>query len=370
MTVLERLAWFITARQYAAPIVGDTPRSQWLFAVRYGTVRKLANYYAVRRDYRHRRARVSSRPYSVRVDPATACNLRCPLCPTGAGQIDRRAFMSMETFDRILAEFGADAFIFHLWVWGEPLLHRDLFRMVAAASARGVGTEISTNLSLRLTDEQIDRLITAGLTWLIVSADGATPESYAHYRRGGNLALVLDNMRRFVARKKALGSRTPFVEWQFVPLRHNEQDIGEARRLAREIGVDGLRLKPARVDKIDSLTFAGQVPGQLSEQWMPADPRLGHTVGSGTGSYHSFHCPFLWTSVTIHPDGALAPCCETYSRQHDLGRFTDRPFDQAWNSGAYVASRNVALGRPAQGAESLACHGCKVFSKPDAGAQA
>jgi MoaA/NifB/PqqE/SkfB family radical SAM enzyme len=360
-----RLAWFVTWLRYMSPVIGDTPRSQWLLALEYGTLRKLRNFYAVRRDYRGKRAQVTSRPYTVRVDPSTACNLRCPLCPTGAGEIDRtRAFMPLDTFEKVLNEFAADAFVVHLWVWGEPLLHPDLWRMVAAADAHGVGTEISTNLSLKLSDEQIDRLITAGLTWLIVSADGATPESYARYRRGGNFELVLSNMRRFIARKKALGSRTPFVEWQFVPLKHNEQEIGAVKRLAKQVGVDGLRFKPARVDKIDNLTFVSEVPDTLMQQWMPSDPKLRHTIHGDPGSYHSFHCPFLWTSVTIHPDGALAPCCETSSRQHDVGRFDQVPFTEVWNNRAYVASRAVALGQPTAGSGALACQNCKVFIKP------
>jgi hypothetical protein len=66
------------------------------------------------------------------------------------------------------------------------------------------------------------KLITAGLTWLIVSADAATPATYETYRRGGNFELVVANVRRFAARRRALGTRTPFLEWQFVPLRHTK----------------------------------------------------------------------------------------------------------------------------------------------------
>lgn len=366
MTALAELAWLITARRYALPVVADTPKSGWMFAMRYGTIRKLVNYWAVARDYRRKRVQVGGSPCTIRVDPASACNLRCPLCPTGAGEIGRdRTFMSLDVFEQIMTEFGPRAFLVHLWVWGEPLLHRDLWRMVACATAHGVGTEISTNLSVKLTDDQIDRLITAGLTWLVVSADGASPETYEQYRRGGDFNLVVSNMRRFAARKKTLRSRIPFIEWQFVPFRHNEHEMADVVRLARDAGVNGVRFKPARVDKINNLTFAGDVPVSLAGQWFSDDPRLRHALNARDDSYHPFHCPFLWKSVTIRPDGAVAPCCEVSSRADDIGRFEPHRFADLWNGDAYVTARMAALGRETPNGKRVTCHGCKVFRKPE-----
>jgi MoaA/NifB/PqqE/SkfB family radical SAM enzyme len=361
----DRLGVAGTRLRYTKPIVGDTPRNGWLLACSHGTWRKFLNYWRVRRDYRGRRTHVSGRPYAIRVDPITACNLRCPLCPTGAGETDRRReVMSPELFARVLDDFGQHALIVHFWIWGEPLLNARLAELVRLARQRGIATEVSTHLSVRLSEAQIDALITAGLSWLIVSADAATADTYSQYRRGGDFDLVVGNLRRIVERRRALGSRTPFLEWQFVPLRHNEREMAAAAALARSVGVDGMRYKPARVDKIANLTFAGDVPAALIEQWMPADGRLAHVLPPG-GAFHERHCPFLWGTVTVHPDGGIAPCCETSSRRHDLAQLADASGPQFWNSPAYVTARTVALGRDTTLAPGLACHGCKVFSKPE-----
>jgi MoaA/NifB/PqqE/SkfB family radical SAM enzyme len=358
----ERLGWFLTERAYAHSVTADVPRSKWLIASRYATAPKLLNFVRGKVDYYRRRTHVRAAPYSLRIDPTTACNLRCPLCPTGAGEIDRKqGTMSRDMFERVLDQFGHRALIVQLWVWGEPLMNRQIADLIALAEARAIATEISTNLSLKLTDNEIDRLIKAGLTWLIVSIDAASPDTYRRYRRGGDFNLAVNNMRRILVRKKVLGSRTPFVEWQFVPLRHNEHEIADAVKLAKDIGVDGFRLKPARFDKVEGRTFGGQVSPGLVDEWMPETQGLKYE-GS---TYLDYHCPFLWGSITVHPDGGIAPCCETSSVQQDLARLDDADIDGVWNSPAYVTARETALGRTTAHPE-IACHGCRVFKKPEA----
>lgn len=57
---------------------------------------------------------------------------------------------------------------------GEPLLNRDLPRMVAHLKSRGVYVLFNTNATL-LTEDWGRRLIEAGLDELRVSVDGADP---------------------------------------------------------------------------------------------------------------------------------------------------------------------------------------------------
>ncbi len=361
-----RLAALLTRRLYRKPVVGDVPRSKLYFLLTYGTWAKVANYLRVRRDFREMRTQVASSPYVIRAEPISGCNLHCPLCPTGTGEIDRDGgAMSPEALDDILGRCGRLALYTVLWIWGEPLLNKRLAELVRVCRRRGIGTEVSSNLSLPLGRERIDELIRSGLDWLIVSNDAATASTYGQYRVGGNFDLVLKNTRAFVERKRALGSATPFIEWQFVPLRHNEHEMKDAARLAREIGVDGIRFKPARLDKTRGLTFRGLVPDDMARKWTPQDPRLVHVLTDERKSYVDQHCAFLWVSVSVYRDGAIAPCCETTSRRDDLGNVFRQEFEAIWNGPAYVTARRVALGL-AQGPaeEAMACHGCKVFRKP------
>jgi MoaA/NifB/PqqE/SkfB family radical SAM enzyme len=361
-----RLAAMIARRAYRTPLVDDVPRSRAYYAVRYGTWAKLFNYLRVSRDFRLKRTRVASRPYIIRLEPISTCNLHCPLCPTGTGEVDReRAAMSEETLDAILERVGRHALRAVLWIWGEPFLNKNLDKLVAVCRRHNVGSEVSSHLSLPLSQERIDRIITSGLDWLIVSNDGASAATYERYRVGGDFDQVVRNMKAIMERKRALGSLTPFVEWQFVPLRHNEHEMAEVVRMAREIGVDGVRFKPARLDKTRNLTFHGTVPVDLTREWAPSDPALSRVITREKKSFHDFHCPFLWASVSVYADGAVAPCCETTTSRDDMGNLFAQDFMDLWNGPAYVKARRVALGAVDEPQDTLlACHGCKVFHKP------
>lgn len=361
-----RLAHLLTKQLYRGLVIRDRPRSDLYYALRYGTWAKLANYVRMRLDYHAMRTTVRSRPYVLRVEPISACNLHCPLCATGAGEIDRPTqAMTAQTLDRILTLCGRHALYANLWIWGEPMLNRHLADLAAVCRRHNVGSEVSTHLSLPLSEARIDALVTSGLDWLIVSNDAATAATYAKYRLGGSFERVIHNLRAIVARKRALGSRTPFVEWQVVPLRQNEHEIGDILRLAREIGVDGVRIKTLRLDKTKEAGVLGRVTDERVAQWAPADPRLVHLISPVKRSYIDFHCRFLWGMVSVYADGAIAPCCETTSVNDDLGNLFLQDFDAIWNGPSYVTARRIALGL-ADGPqeEASACHACNVFSKP------
>jgi MoaA/NifB/PqqE/SkfB family radical SAM enzyme len=366
----SRLATYFARLGYRRAVIDDRPRSELYFALRYGSWSKIRNFLRVRRDYRAQRTTVECRPYIVRIEPTSACNLHCPLCPTGRGELDRpNTIMSPEALDRILSRCGEHALFAVLWIWGEPLLNKKLDQLAAVCRRHGIGSEVSTHLSLPLSEERIDSLVRSGLDWLIVSIDAATAATYEQYRIGGDFERVLANLRAIVARKKALRSATPFIEWQFVPLRHNEGEMQQAVKLAAEIGVDGVRFKPARLDKPENHTFVGDIPVQVERQWAASDPALVHRPLPGHGAFHDFHCPFLWASVSVYGDGSVAPCCETTSARDDLGNVLANDFESIWNGPTYHRARRAALGRMEQpGDDAVACKGCKVFRKPAADA--
>ena len=228
----------------------------------HSTPRRLWNLALVEAEFRLRRTRVSGKPYVLVIDPTNVCNLRCPLCPTGLMQRGRKAgLISWETYTRAIDAAAPWAYKVNLFNWGEPLLHTHLFDMVRYAKARNLGTSLSSNLSVQISDERIDELIRSGLEYLCVSIDGATQDVYAMYRRRGDLELVLSNVRRIVKRRKELSSRTPVLEWQFIPMKHNEHEVDAARELAAQIGVDVFRCIPVGLpfDSVDAENLAGIV---------------------------------------------------------------------------------------------------------------
>lgn len=367
--IRRELAYRLTRLLYRAPMVADRAMNCYFLALCYATPQRIVNFLQVRRAYRHRTLTVPGLPITIHVDPTPLCNLRCPLCPTGRGETERRSgFMDMNLYRRILDTFAPTAFSIRLWGWGEPLLHQGIGEMVAAARARNLGTEISTNLSVSLNDRDLTRMIEGGLDWLTVSCDAATPDTYGKYRVGGDFHVVLDNIRKILQRKRELGSLTPFVEWQFIPFRHNEDEMDRAVSLSREIGVDGFRFKPSRFDKPGDQTFTNEVSNEALSCWIPSRSDLCHLTSPDQKRYHNYHCPFLWKSLVIHWNGAIAPCCETFLTGDDVGMFTGTDFGDIWNGSTYRRARSLAAGLvPEKTGERPACGACRVFTSGGCG---
>jgi len=273
------------------------------------------------------RTRLLSYPYELCTDVSNKCNLHCPYCPTGRGEQGGRGRgkMAYDVFTAILDELGPYAYKLELFNWGEPLLNRELPRLIAYATDRSVATLVSTNLSFPMSDEYVRSVVQAGLTCLTASVDGAEQHAYEQYRRGGNLSLVLQNLRTFVRVRRELGSVTPSICWQYLAFAHNEAQIDEARRLAADVGVDNFSLLGGLYD--DPVWAA---KGDYSFDYLQV---------------HRNRCTFLWTKAVFHWDGGLAACCGGFNKDDDFDVFRPGQFHRMWNNEKFVAARRIWTAR-------------------------
>src|SRR4030095_11393375 len=215
-----------------------TPRRAW------NGIKVLSSYYISKWT---KRAVQWGYPISISFEPTTSCNLRCPECPSGLRAFTRPTGMLQkdffsETIDQLHKELLYLVFYFQ----GEPYLNPRFLEMVQYASSKKIYTATSTNAHY-LNDANARKTVESGLDRLIISIDGTTQETYQQYRVGGNLDRVLEGAANIVKWKKELKSQTPFIIFQFLVVRHNEHQIEEVQRMAKEIGVDQVRLKTAQV---------------------------------------------------------------------------------------------------------------------------
>lgn len=321
--------------------------------LKHSTPRKLWNLLLVETEFRLRRAKVVGHPYILIVDPLNVCNLRCPLCPTGTGDLDRRQQrMDYEVFTRTIDQMAPWAYEVNLHNWGESLLHPRIFDMIAYANANNLATNMSTNFN-RVSDEKIDKLIASGLEYLILSIDGISQDVYSKYRVRGNIDKVLRNVRKLVRRKQELGSSTPFIEWQFILFKHNAHELERARVIADEIGVDRFRVIPP------GIPFAAKEPKKLKDEWFYRDDE--GKIEAFKGNVPT-SCFYLYRSMTTNPDGGTAPCCIVYGDKNDFGDMRTQDFDDIWNNDKYLSARNL-FRKGGRGVEPTICDGCHIFKQ-------
>lgn len=295
-------------------------------------------------------------PFSVSIEPTTACNLRCPECPSGLRAFTRETGnLKEDFFRRTVDELHRDLIYLIFYFQGEPYIHPKFLEMVRYAGDRGLYTITSTNGHF-LDDAQARKTVESGLDRLIISIDGTTQDTYEQYRIGGRLEQVLAGARRVVHWKKTLRSSTPHIVFQFLVVRPNEHQIPEVYRLAREIGVDEVRLKTAQI--YDYAAGNPLIPtiDRYARYRQRADGRweLKNTLHN--------HCWKLWHACVITWNGGVVPCCFDKDAQHLLGDLKSTGFRDIWRGAAYRQfRRRLLLGRDQIDICTNCTEGCRVW---------
>lgn len=268
-------------------------------------------------------------PSFVTLEPTNHCRLRCPLCPTGSGRIRRpRGFADSSAVERAIDEIAPFAFRISFVGYGEPFLHRDLLAMVHRASCRGVLTSVDTSGTLLKTQSDVESIVESGLSEILVSLDGATQESLEKYRRNAVLEEVLQGIRSLIETRRRRRRRSPSVCLQFVVMKHNEHEIPAIRRVARDLGVDRLRLKTCT-------SWGAPDP----ENYAPSDPALRRPTSRASKSF-SRRCLFPWQAMAIDWDGTAVPCCDDWDESVPLGNvFQDGGVRSVWQGERYADFR-------------------------------
>lgn len=283
------------------------------------------------------RAVIWGRPASVSIEPGTACNLRCPQCPSGLRQFTRdTGMLTVSLFTSLVDQLKGDLLTLTLYFQGEPYLNKNLLAMAKIASERNIFTITSTN-GHYLDEETARETVLSGLGKLIISIDGVTQETYGAYRKGGQLEKVLSGTRAILSERKMLKRSTPRIVWQFVAFSHNEHEIPALKILAKETGVDEVAIKTAQIYDFEH-----------GDTLMPVAAELSRYEKNESGQYRiknalANRCWRMWRGCVITWDGKVVPCCFDKDASHQLGSAADVPFISIWRSDRYRKFRESVL---------------------------
>jgi radical SAM protein with 4Fe4S-binding SPASM domain len=296
-------------------------------------------------------------PITISIEPTTACNLRCPECPSGLRSFTRpTGNLKADFFRKVIAELRSELMYLIFYFQGEPYINPQFLDMVQHASEQGIYTITSTNGHF-LNKENARRTVASGLDRLIISVDGTTQETYENYRKEGKLEVVLQGARNVVDAKRTSGSKTPHIIFQFLVVRPNEHQIPDIYRLAEEIGVDEVKLKTAQVYDYEH-----------GNPLIPLNEKYARYARQADGTYRVKnqllnHCWKLWHACVITWDGLVVPCCFDKDAQHQLGDLKQESFQRLWQGEAYQSFRRQLLkGRDQIDICTNCTEGCKVWA--------
>lgn len=281
--------------------------------------------------------RVRHLPTFVSVEPAHACQLRCPDCALGSGQITPKGLMSLDTFRQLLPKLTPYVHTIQFYFQGEPLLNPDLPQMIALAHKQHIYTIVSTNAQA-LTPLLAQQLTQAGLNRIIVSIDGFSQESYEQYRVGGSLHKALEGLQFL---RDAQRGHQPWIELQVLRLKSNEHEWAYVRRHYRAMGANQLTFKTAQFIDFEN-----------GNDLMPSDPRYSRYELQSDGHYHlkplhskllytspkGVHsklytpCRRLWTGCVVTTTGEVLSCCYDKAAKYSFGNLLQEDLPSIFHS--------------------------------------
>jgi radical SAM protein with 4Fe4S-binding SPASM domain len=305
------------------------------------TARRARNAYRLWRSFRHSRKtgkpEITGMPFSISMEPTTACNLRCPECPSGLRAFSRpTGNLKQPFFERVIDELADDLWALTFYFQGEPFINPHFLDMVRHARSKGIYTNTSTNAHF-LTDQKAEETVRSGLSRLIISLDGTDQATYSAYRREGKLSTVIEGAERIVKWKKQLHSPTPHTVFQFLVVKPNEHQIPEARRLTKRIGVDDLWLKTAQIYEPTD-----------NHPLIPQQEKYSRYQRRADGTWEVKHrmeneCWKMWHSCVVTWDGKVVPCCFDKDAKYVMGDLNKQSFREIWHGPRYNAFRAQLL---------------------------
>ncbi len=292
--------------------------------IKYITIGKIFNIFTATIEMFLWRSFVVSYPFYIRIEVSPFCNLCCPGCLLGGANLTesnpkhrKDKIMSFELFKQSVRDFLPYLIKVNLYDEGEPLLNKDIFKMINYLRMNRIATCVSSNFSLRLSDQYLKQLSSCGLDHLVVAIDGATHKTYSKYRQGGNLSLVISNLEKLVTIKKEIGSSL-LIDLQFLEFPHNKHEREAIYDLAVKLGVDRITINE------DCSTKGWE----------------GYRFTGSQGERRKMGCYQLWFTTTINSIGEIG-CCD-YGEDHglpNLGRASNYARERLRNHPAVVALR-------------------------------
>jgi radical SAM protein with 4Fe4S-binding SPASM domain len=293
--------------------------------------RKVWNYGLLHASYHitrlSRRIIRWGRPAFISVEPTTICNLKCPQCFTTDARFTRpKGKLDAESFENIVRQASQTAFYLNLYFQGEPFLHENLSSFIKTAKQRGFYVSVSTNAHY-LSEDNITKIMEAGLDRLIVSLDGTDAETYQHYRQGGDFEKVVSGIKALAEKKHKLHQHHPFIELQFLLHAKNEFQRKQIKAFGKSLGVDRVSIKSLQLIHEDG-----------AAEWLPQQGSRYNVTPDGSVAIKSRlpnRCFRMWNSCVVTWDGDVVPCCFDKNADYTMGNLNRNSLNDIWENAAY-----------------------------------
>ena len=317
-------------------------------------------------------------PRSLYIETTSRCNSLCETCILTFGGREPQKDLAWGQFRMIVDQFPVlERVLLH--GIGEPLLNRELPRMISHLKARGATVLFNSN-AITLSPKMGRALVDAGLDELRVSLDASSRDTYTRIRGVDAFDKVVENLEHLAALKGQLAAPRPLVSLWLTALKDNIDEIPGLVPLAARTGAysihlqrlvyNGLgiatedqslygRLEAREADMIHATEAAAEAVGVGFSASGATDPEVSLSASRTDQPWSACRRPWSLAYVTVH--GNVLPCCIApwITNDYDgiiLGNLYEQSLEEIWWGERYRSfRRDLQTATPPE-----PCRGCGV----------
>jgi len=297
-----------------------------------------------------------STPLSLMIDPANICNFQCKFCPTGNPHLLKdikrpKGIMSYELFCKIiddLTKFPNKLKRLHLYKDGEPLLNKNISKMVYYAKIKNISdsVEITTNASL-LNEKIALELIESGLDKIRISVEHINNEGYKSItKKYSNYLKIFENIRFLYLKKKELKNK--------LHIHIKILDIGLTQ--------EELNIFFDDYSNFSDSIFVDEIMGWSNSEKFDFTLRKNpiYAMDNNTNvNNNRLVCPQPFYTLSINFNGLISVCCVDWTMNTIVGDCKKEDLISIWNGELLKEFRLMHLDKEKY--KNKACNNCNYL---------
>jgi len=254
-------------------------------------------------------------PVNLDIECADDCNYRCNFCYRNdnskiSEDINTGVRFDMDLYEKILKEGKENNLrAINFGFSGEPLTNPNLAQMVRMARKYGIIDVRIINGGL-LTQEKIEELLKAGVTFFSLSIDAIDQETYFKVKGSKLFHKVMESLKSFYETRKKMNMSLPAIRASFYS---NPENNGQEEQF--------IKMVSPFTDFVDIQTFS-DIKDKNREL------------------KREYDCDMPFRRMGIFANGKVCPCCSFYSKLLIVGDANKNTIKEIWNSQAVKAVRD------------------------------
>ena len=287
-------------------------------------------------------------PIMLKIESSSLCNLRCQMCPLKVGLSRETGTLKFNNFKKIFDEIKP-AYL-NLTGIGEPLMNKDIFKIISYAKNKNAIIKIDTNGTL-LNKNNIKSLIQSSPSIISISVDGATKKTYEKIRTGARFSDICKNIKSLISYRNKIKSKTK-IHIFFVLQKDNILGFIDFLKFGKSLNVDsvnGTIVTPMgkNLNK-DSLNIDENILVKMKNElnYFKQNCKINLNIEGIENflygkiqKYSNAPCFWPWYQASITWDGYLTPCCVMCDNEIVFGNVFQNSFMNIWNNEGFQEFR-------------------------------